>query len=154
MEVLAPTATATAAGAVKAEPADAEVAATALKVAVGTASATNGANADAEPASETRPRPSPAPPAAAKPANVKLAAPFRQPVLAVPAFGPLRRVDDAYGDAILIEDYVQGGASVVHVFPEALDPSATLEQRRQFAKIWCGPLLSTGCLGGAGCNGV
>jgi len=142
MEVLAPTATT--AGEVKAEPMDAELAAAAIKVAVGTASAANGAGADA--ASEKPPRPSPVPVAAAKPANVKLAAPFRQPVLAVPAFGPLRRADDAYGDAILIEDYIQGGASVVHVFPEALDSSATLEQRRQFAKIWCGPLVTNGGL--------
>jgi hypothetical protein len=56
---------------------------------------------------------------------------------AVPAFGTLERVDDALGDALLIEHYQQGGASVVHVYPDAIAPTASADQRRRFAKLWC-----------------
>ena len=55
----------------------------------------------------------------------------------MPAFGPLRRVNDAWGDAILIEEYTQGGATVVHVLPEAIAPTASADEREQFAKAWC-----------------
>ena len=56
--------------------------------------------------------------------------------LAVPAFGSVERVDAAYGDALLIEHYHQGGGSVVHVFPDAIAPTASADLRRRFAKVW------------------
>lgn len=47
----------------------------------------------------------------------------------------LRRLDEKYGDAIVVEHYQNGGGEVLHIFPENLPQMGKMEYR-QFAAHW------------------